>query len=77
MTAPEPILSLSNFPDVVHQHATPKCAPTPITTVTIPLRRRKTGSAFRPATGVRTPRTVAPRPCSTLQVICRLLKSHR
>jgi hypothetical protein len=35
------------------------------------------GSAFRPGTGVRAPRTVAPRPCSTIQVICRPLKSHR
>ena len=35
------------------------------------------GPAFRPGTGVRAPRTVAPRPCSTLQAICRPLKSHR
>ena len=46
MTAPEPILSLSNFPDVVRQHATPKCTPTPITTATIPVRRYKAGLYF-------------------------------
>ena len=35
------------------------------------------GPSFRPGTGVRAPRTVAPRPCGTLQATCRPLKSHR
>jgi hypothetical protein len=35
------------------------------------------GPAFSHLTGVRAPRTVAPRPGTTLQAICRLLKSHR
>jgi len=34
-------------------------------------------SAFSHETGVRAPRTFAPRPCATLQTICRPLKSHR
>jgi hypothetical protein len=44
MTVPEhlsAILSLSSLPDVVRQHATPKCAQTPITTVTIPFEGTK------------------------------------
>jgi hypothetical protein len=34
-------------------------------------------TTFSHRTGVRDPRTVAPRHCSTLQAICRPLKSHR
>jgi len=34
-------------------------------------------STFSHGAGVRTPQTVAPRPCSTIQVIWRPLKSHR
>lgn len=39
--------------------------------------KMQNGSAFSHGAGVRTPRTVAPRPCSTIQVIWRPLKSHR
>jgi hypothetical protein len=38
--------SLLTHPDVVRQHATPKCAPTPITTVTILVRNYKPGMHF-------------------------------
>ncbi len=39
--------------------------------------KTQNGAPFSHAAGVRTPRAVAPRPCSSPQAICRPLKSHR
>jgi len=80
MTAPE---SLNARPSAIHP--SPRRAPARNTEVRSNSDNHRDDArpkiqnrpAFSYGTAVRAPRTVAPRPFSTLQAICRPLKSHR
>jgi hypothetical protein len=63
--------------DVVCQHAKPNCARTPITAVTTAVRTHRTELHLVNWPEPRTPEPSLPDTCSSMQAICRPLKSHR
>jgi len=73
LNAPPPAV----LPQLVRQHATLKCARTPITNVTTRLQRYRTGLhlAIEPQSMLLEPSL--PALAATFRAICRPLKAHR